>query len=86
MIDDKSATLAIAAIGFLAARPDRLEAFLAQSGLDPAELRTRIADSDLWRAAVDFLMEDDSLVRDFCRENDISWRALHAARHALETG
>lgn len=84
--NDQAATLAIAALGFLAEQPERLGDFMATGGLDGATLRARIDDPDLWRAAMDFLMADDRLVQDFCRERGVTSRALHGALHALNRG
>ena len=58
--------LALQALGWLAGDPERIERFLALSGLDPASLRD-VADSpDTQRAVLDFLLADEALLLDFC--------------------
>ena len=75
--------MALQGLGFLAARPDELERFLRNSGLDAGELRARAADPDVLRAVVEFLLADDGLVCDFCEEHGIKPQDLHQANHLL---
>ena len=48
-------TTAIAALGWILAEDDRASRFLALTGLDPSDLRARIADPDLHDAVRMFL-------------------------------
>lgn len=80
---DHAETMALEALGFLAARPDDLDRFLTSSGLDAAELRRRAADPDVLRAVVEFLLSDDGLVTGFCEEHGLRPEDLHRANHLL---
>ncbi len=56
---------AIAALGFLAADPERLERFLALSGLGPHNLRRAAADPAFLAAVLDYLAGDEPLLLAF---------------------
>lgn len=51
-IDD---ALAFRIIGFVVSEPGRAQRFLDLTGLDAAQLRSRIDDPTLWRAAIQFV-------------------------------
>lgn len=76
-------TMALEGLAFLAGRPDDLERFLGNSGLDAAELRRRAGERDVLRAVLEFLLSDDVLVTRFCEEQMLDPRALHQANHLL---
>jgi hypothetical protein len=75
--------LALKALGFLAEAPDALSRFLAQSGVMPAELRTRVDDPHFLGGMLDFLLADDELTGQFCAAEGIEAQAVHLARHRL---
>ena len=81
--DQHAETMALEGLGFLAGRPDELERFLSNSGLDAAELRSRAADRDVLRAVVEFLLGTDELVTAFCAEHGFKPQDLHLANHRL---
>ena len=76
-------TVALDGLAFLVADPDRLERFLRLTGLEGSALRARASDPDVLRAVLDFLLTDDSLVADFCREQDLEARDLHLSHRIL---
>ncbi|MBE2274967.1 MAG: DUF3572 domain-containing protein [Rhodobacteraceae bacterium] len=87
MFEQESAQiLAIRALAFLAADDDLLLPFLAQTGLDPEELRARAEDPHLLAAVVDFLLSEDSRVLAFAAEAGIRPEAVLALRAALPGG
>lgn len=71
------------ALLFLASRPDLLEACLAQSGLNGAELRARAEDPEFLGFLLDFLLEADETVRDFAAEAGIRPEDVGIARALL---
>jgi hypothetical protein len=76
--------LALQALGWLAADPERIERFLALSGLDPATLRD-VADSpDTQRAVLDFLLSDEAVLLDFCEMAQIAPKMMPLYRHRLD--
>lgn len=76
-------TVALRGLAFLAGRPEDLERFLRNSGLDAAELRQRAADPDVLRAVVEFLLSDDAMVTVFCQQTAMEPQDLHRANHLL---
>ena len=83
LTSDRALTMALEGLSFLAGRPDDLERFLRNSGLDAAELRTRAGDPDVLRAVVEFLLSDDALVTGFCEEQGLRPDDIHRANHIL---
>jgi len=74
---------AIAALGFLAADPERLQRFLGLSGLGPHNLRRAAADPAFLGAVLDYLAGDEPLLIAFASHQ--SWRPedVIRARDAL---
>lgn len=83
---DSAHTLALQALGFLAARDEAFLAFLSLSGMDPASLRARASDPDMLAAVMDFLLSDESLIVAFCQETGHPLDAPARARAALPGG
>ncbi len=83
MTQDRAETIAIGGLAFLAGQPDRIDRFLALSGMDAAALRAGAADPDVLRAILDFLLTDDELVTGFCGEQKLDARDLHMAHRVL---
>lgn len=83
MTRERAETLALDALAFLAGNPGQIGRFLGNSGLDAAELRLRAAEPDMLRAVLDFLLTDDGLVADFCKEQGLDPRDIHRANHSL---
>jgi hypothetical protein len=76
-------TLAIQALSFLAQEPARLGAFLAESGLGPETIREAAQNPSFLVAVLDFILNDEGLIDDFCKALDLKPRQLIAAREAL---
>jgi hypothetical protein len=83
---DDAETLALLALGHLAADPAAAGAFLAASGLGPADIRARARDPDFLAAVLDFLMADEGLLVPFLRAQGIGADRIWAARRALPGG
>lgn len=83
MTRERAETLAFEALAFLAAKPEALDGFLRNSGLEVLELRRRASDPDMLRAVLDYLMADDAWAGDFCRNRGLDSRDLHLASHLL---
>lgn len=78
--------LALQALAYLAQDADRLGAFMASGGLDPASLRTRASDPLLLAAVLDFLLADEPLLVAFCADQGLSPDLPMRARAALPGG
>ena len=74
---------AIAALGFLAADSQRLQRFLALSGLGPHNLRSAAADPAFLGAVLDYTVADEPLLLAFAAQQ--GWRPADVvlARDAL---
>jgi len=61
----------------------RLGAFLAESGLGPETIRDAAKDPAFLVGVLDFILNDERLIDDFCKALDLKPRQLIAAREAL---
>ena len=76
-------TLALRALGFLAAEPERLEPFLATTGLGPATLRAAASDPGFLAAVLDHIGGSDSLLLEFAANLGVAPEAVAQARERL---
>ena len=80
---EQAETLALQALGYLAADEDRLSRFVLTTGLTPQDLRQRAGDPMFLAGVLDYLMTDDALVVAFAEENAVAPEAVMAARRRL---
>jgi Protein of unknown function (DUF3572) len=78
-----AAEVAIAALGFLADDPERLERFLALSGLGPHNLREAAAEPKFLSAVLDYVTGDEQLLIAFATREGQRPEAIVRARVAL---
>jgi hypothetical protein len=76
-------TVAIQALSFLAQDPARLGRFLAETGLGPETIRQAAKDRAFLIGVLDFILNDEGLIDDFCAAHDLKPRQLIAAHEAL---
>jgi hypothetical protein len=76
-------TLGIAAIGWLADRPDDLRHFLDATGIDPASIRNFATDPGFTMGVLDFLMDHERLLVAFANSQGMSAEQVAAARRGL---
>ena len=76
--------LAVAALSFLAAEPERLERFLALTGLGPQSLRAAAREPSFLVGVLDHVASDEALLLAFAQENEIDPEDVVRARNALE--
>jgi len=74
---------AIAALGFLAADEERLERFLALSGLGPHNLRKAAADPAFLGAVLDYVVGDEPLLLAFAGNSGLRPTDVARARETL---
>ncbi|MES2816522.1 MAG: DUF3572 domain-containing protein [Pseudomonadota bacterium] len=79
-------TLAIQALGWIAAEDEIFPVFLTATGAGIAELRSRAADPEFLAAVLDFLLQHDRWVVAFCDAEGHPYTAPQAARAALPGG
>jgi hypothetical protein len=62
---DGAEALAVSALGFLASEPERLERFMALTGLAPDTLRSAAGEPGFLVAVLDHIVSDESLLLTF---------------------
>jgi hypothetical protein len=75
--------VAIQALSFIAAEPERLGLFLAESGIGPETLRNAAADPRFLASVLDFVMRDDATVKAFANVSQLHPTNIAAAHQAL---
>ena len=83
MSENEAETLALQVLAWLAADPERLGTFLAETGLGPAELQQRASDRALLGGVLDHLLAREDLLLRFAEENDVDPARPAAARALL---
>jgi hypothetical protein len=75
--------VAIQALSFIAGDPERLGAFLAESGIGPETLRTAASDPHFLSSVLNFVMRDDATVKAFASASQLHPTNIAAAHQAL---
>src|SRR5260370_26603524 len=75
--------VAVQALSFIAAEPERLGLFLAESGIGPETLRSAAADPRFLASVLDFVMRDDATVKAFAQGAKLHPTNIAAARQVL---
>jgi hypothetical protein len=75
--------VAIQALSFVAGEPERLGAFLAESGIGPETLRSAAADPQFLVSVLDFVLRDDQTVKAFADSAQLHPTNIAAARQVL---
>jgi hypothetical protein len=76
--------VAVQALNFIAADPERLGAFLAESGIGPETLRHAAADPHFLSHVLDFVLRDDATVKAFANVSQLHPTNIAAARQVLD--
>jgi hypothetical protein len=75
--------VAIQALSFVAGDPERLGAFLAETGIGPETLRSAAADPHFLAGVLDFVLRDDATVKAFAAASELDPATIAAAREVL---
>ena len=75
--------VAVQALSFIAGEPERLGAFLAESGLGPETLRSAAANPQFLAHVLDFVMRDDATVKAYAAASQLHPTNIAAAHQAL---
>jgi hypothetical protein len=75
--------LAIQVLGFIAAEPERLDAFLAATGLTLERLRESATEPDFLGGVLEHMLADESLLLAFADSAAVDPAAVARARNAL---
>ena len=76
-------SLAVSALTFIAADPDRLSRYLGITGLGPDNLRTAAADPAFLGSVLDYLVADEKLLVEFAADAGLKPEAVARAQAAL---
>jgi hypothetical protein len=76
--------IALQALTFIASETERLERFLALTGLGPDDVRARAEEPDFLAGVLDHLLADESLLLAFCAEAGLAPEVPARARAKLE--
>jgi hypothetical protein len=74
---------AIGALAFLAADMERLEPFLALTGLQPGNLRAAAAEPGFFAAVLEYLTSDEKLLLEFAASRKVDPASVALARDRL---
>src|ERR1700733_2062472 len=80
---DSARSLAVSALTFIAADPDRLNRFLGLTGLGPENLRTAAADPAFLGSVLDYLVADEKLLVEFAADAGLRRGGVAGAHEAL---
>ena len=80
---DAAQSLAVSALTFIAADPDRLSQFLGITGLGPDNLRTAAADPAFLGSVLDYLVADEKLLVEFAADAGVKPETVARAHEAL---
>lgn len=86
MAPDAAETLALRVLSWLAAEPERIGPFLAQSGLGPGAVRARASDPEFLGFVLDHLLSDEALLLDCMAALGLPPERAAAARAGLPGG
>jgi hypothetical protein len=75
--------LAVEALAFLAAEPERIGRFLALTGIGPDALRTAARDPDFLNGVLEYVTGDEPLLLEFAEHVQIKPGAVERARATL---
>ena len=75
--------LAIDALGFIAAEPERLGRFLALTGIGPASIRDAAREQQFLLGVLDHVAGDERLLLAFAADNDIDPKTVMRAHDVL---
>jgi Protein of unknown function (DUF3572) len=80
---EAATALAIAALNFLASEQERLERFLALTGLGPQSLRATAREPSFLLGVLDHVAGDETLLLAFANESGVNPEDVGRARDAL---
>ncbi len=86
MQQDTAETIALQALGWLAGNEELLPVFLGATGAGEDDMRERAQDPEFLGSVLEFLMNDDTWVVEFCDSRQLRYDQPMLARQALPGG
>lgn len=86
MKQDQAEVIALQAVGYLSENEYALNALMAQSGLGPDDFKNGLSSASFLAGLLDFLLQDEGTLLDFCQSLNMSPEEVVKARRALPGG
>ena len=86
MSRERAVTVALTALGWLAANDDLFPVFMGASGADLDDLRQRAEDEQFLASVLDFILLDDAWIMALSAQTGLDTTEPGAARQALPGG
>ncbi len=83
---DAAETIGLRCLAWLAGHEDLLDVFMGATGVGRDDLRAGAEDPVFLASVLDFLLQDDAWVMEFCEAENLSGEAVVQARTALPGG
>ena len=83
---ERAETVAVQALGWMAAQEELLEGFLAAAGCAPEDLRARAREPEFLGFVLDFLLGDEAALMAFCHSVRMAYETPMLARVSLPGG
>jgi hypothetical protein len=83
LTEDRAEALALQVLAFVLADPKQISRFLALTGTTPQDLRSAASSRELQVATLEYLLSDEGLLVEFCREAEIDPTAIAPAHRLL---
>jgi len=79
-------TIGLQALTWLAGHDDLLPVFMGATGVGEDDIRNSVQDPDFMGSILDFIMQDDAWVVEFCDHVNLAYDMPLQARNALPGG
>ncbi|MAQ84910.1 MAG: hypothetical protein CMH12_16920 [Maritimibacter sp.] len=86
MKQEQAETLAVQALGWIAASDDLMPVFMGATGISIDDIRARASEPEFLASVLDFLLMDDAWITGFCDTAGQPYDAVMRARAALPGG
>lgn len=83
---EQAETIALQALGWLAAQEELFFTFLAATGADGADIAKAATNPEFLGSVIDFLMNEDQWIIAFCDQAELPYDSPMQARAALPGG
>ena len=85
-LSENSEVIALQALTWLVGQDELCPVFLGATGTSEADLRERVTDMDFLGSVLDFLLQDDNWLIEFCDHHALAYDCVMRARALLPGG
>ncbi len=86
MTEDEAKQIASLALGFLCEAEETFSPLVFESGLNPRDLTSGSDDPEVLGGVLDYLLQREEVLMDFCENANIEPERVYAARELLPGG